>query len=140
MNKRKLLNSSLGLFLTPLLTDVAEWRRDSIELQQCKVACIFLNSGLLNPITTTTTTANEEMGVLEDVRLFFAPNLLVAVTCGMEHFKCCLTRRLYYKFLEGKNRDLPHLFTESSGQCPISVEVQKEKIYLWISDDCRGNI
>lgn len=113
MNKRKLLNSSLRLFLTPLLTNVAEWRRDSVELQQCNVACIFLNSGVLNPITTTTTTVNEEMGVLEDVILFFAPNLLVPVTHGMEQFKCCLTRRLDYKFLDWQNHAVPHLVTES---------------------------
>lgn len=95
---------------------------------------------IFNPITTTTTTGNEEMGVLEDVRLFFAPNLLAPITCGMEHFKCYLTRRLGYEFPEGKNHALPGLCTDNLRQCPVSVEVQKEKMYLLISDDCRGNI
>lgn len=45
----------------------------------------------------------------------------------MEYFKCCLTRKLDYKFLEGKNDAFPHLFTESLDNAQEVLKSRKKK-------------
>lgn len=143
MNKSYLILSleSFYLLFGPMCP---KWRRDSIEDQQCQVACIFPNNGELNPTTNPTVTANEKMGFWEGGRrLFLAPNLLDPVTRSIEYFLSCLARRLGHMFLQGKNHALPHLFSLSLGQCLTQsshYQNPEKKIFLWISDDCRGNI
>jgi len=90
-------------------------------------------------------TAHGEIGVLEDVRLFFASNLLDPVTNSVEYIKSCLAKRLILSFLRARTTfSLTFAYTEPRTvphtEYPISVEIQKEKVLLWISDDCRGRV
>ena len=85
------------------------------------------------------------MGVLEDVRrLLFAPNLLDPVTDSLEYINGCLAKSLILSFLRARAMfSLTFVYREPSTvphtEYRISVAIQKERVFLWISDDCRGS-
>ena len=63
----------------------------------------------------------------------------------MEYIKRCLAKRLILSFLRARSTfSLIFVYTEPRTvphtEDPINVEIQKEKILLWISDDYRVSV